>query len=41
MPGPRKPTGDENVKVKLVKLALTLGSIAAALVAGAANFKVG
>jgi len=43
----RKDAGDEEAKLEmilkstLVKLALTLGTLAAALLAGAANLKVG
>ena len=42
MPVRRKHTlGLTVVKKRLVKLALTLGTVAAALLSGAANFKIG
>jgi len=47
-PKPASDVGEEKhtlgltvVKKRLVKLALTLGTVAAALLSGAANFKIG
>jgi hypothetical protein len=37
----RRVTGDEILRSKLIKLALTMGTVITALIAGAANYKVG